>query len=267
MANLVKYNVVVCEEDKRIINSNELIAAKIKKLSDAASYVKNEDYDDEFSNMLDADKVERLLEDQKELPAESANKNKKQEILEQAKTEAQAIIDDAMEEIEMLRVQKYEQAKKQGYEDGYKKGLEEVETIKQQILKEQHKAEEQYQNQLKEMEPLLVDTLIDIFQNTFSIQFAEKRDFIMHLLQGSLSKIDTSKEYLVRVSREDYPFIQEHREKLKIELPQSANVEIVEDLTLVKNQCLIETDGGVFDCSLDTQMDGLIRDLRMLASM
>ena len=112
MANLVKYNVVVCEEDKRIINSNELIAAKIKKLSDAASYVKNEDYDDEFSNMLDADKVERLLEDQKELPAESANKNKKQEILEQAKTEAQAIIDDAMEEIEMLRVQKYEQAKK-----------------------------------------------------------------------------------------------------------------------------------------------------------
>lgn len=267
MANLVKYNFVVCEEDRRIINSNELMAAKIKELSDAARYVKSEDYDDEFSELLDADKVERLLEDQEDTETESVAEETKQKMLEQAKAEAQAIIESAMKEIEELRARGYGQGEKKGYEEGYQKGLEEAENLKQQILIEKQDADNRYQKQLKEMEPLLVDTLIEIFESTFSIQFAEKKDFIMHLLQSAFSKIDTSKDYLIRISREDYPFMQERKEELRAELPKSANVEIVEDLTLVKNQCLIETDGGVFDCSLDTQMDCLIRDLRMLASM
>ena len=51
--NLVKYTCVVCDEqDKRVINSNELIAEKIK------DYMKeqqenDENYADEFSELLD----------------------------------------------------------------------------------------------------------------------------------------------------------------------------------------------------------------------
>ncbi len=265
MANLVKYNYVICDEDKRVINSNEIIAQKIKELAEAEKYVDSEGYDDEFSENIDADKVEKLLADKQE--ALETSKEEAEHIIEDANAQAEQILNNAQQEVEELKNQAYAQGEKQGYDDGYRKGLGELEALKQEVATEKLQLEETYQKQLTEMEPQLVDALINVFENVFSIQFSEKKDFIVHLLQSSFSKIDSSKEYLIRVSREDYPYLQEHREDIVSELPQTASVEFVEDLTLNKNQCLIETDGGVFDCSLDTQMESLIRDLRMLSSL
>ena len=45
----------------------------------------------------------------------------------------------------------------------------------------------------------------------------------------------------------------------------NASLEIVEDITLSKNQALIETESGIFDCSLGTQLTELGRKLRLLS--
>lgn len=266
LANLVKFNCVIQEEDKRIIDSDVIIADKLKSLSNVSSYVEGEDYDDEFAENISKDKVERLLEDREEAIINDAQE-KKQEIIEQANAEASFIIEKALKEGESMRIQSYAKGEKEGYEAGYEKGMNQVEEMKRQLQASKIELEEQYQKQLEEMEPVLVDALIGILESAFSIEFAEKKNFILHLLQSAFSKIENSKEYLIRVSREDYPMVQEQKEEIREELPRSAAVEVVEDLTLAKNQCLIETDGGLFDCSLDTQMDSLIRDLRMLSSM
>ena len=38
-----------------------------------------------------------------------------------------------------------------------------------------------------------------------------------------------------------------------------------EDVTLKKNQCLIETDGGIFDCSLGVELKELKKQLLLLS--
>lgn len=266
MANLVKFNCVVREEDKRIIDSDEIIADMLKGLSNTSSYVDGEDYGDEFAENLSKDKVECLLEDREEAILRNAHEKEK-EIIDKANAEASYIIEKARKEGESMRIQSYAKGEKEGYSAGYEKGMSQVEDMKQKLQNSKMELESQYQKQLDELEPVLVDALIEIFEHVFSIQFAEKKDFILYLLQSSFSRIENSKEYLIRVSREDYPMVQEHKEEIRDELPRSATVEVVEDLTLTKNQCLIETDGGLFDCGLDTQMDNLIRDLRMLSSM
>ena len=50
-------------------------------------------------------------------------------------------------------------------------------------------------------------------------------------------------------------------------VPQNGSLEIVKDATLERNQCLIETDGGIFDCSLDVQLENLIMDVKALSCM
>lgn len=264
--NLVKFHCVVQEEDKRIIDSDEVIADKLKELAQVGNYVEGENYDEEFAGNISRDKVEMLLEDKEEAILQNA-REQQEEIISKAHAEAEFILSKARKEGESMKIQSYAKGEKEGYETGYEKGLSQVEGMKQELQASRQQMEEQYKKQLDEMEPALVDALIGIFESTFSIQFSEKREFIIHLLQSAFSKIENSKEYLIRVSRVDYPVVQEQKEKIKEELPRSASVEVVEDLTLVKNQCLIETDGGVFDCSLDTQMDNLIRDLRTLSSM
>jgi len=43
-----------------------------------------------------------------------------------------------------------------------------------------------------------------------------------------------------------------------------ANLEIVEDPTLNENECIIETDGGIFDCSVGVELEELSRKLKTL---
>ena len=43
------------------------------------------------------------------------------------------------------------------------------------------------------------------------------------------------------------------------------SVEIIEDVTLTRNECMIETGNGVFDCSLGTQLELLRDELLLLA--
>ena len=45
----------------------------------------------------------------------------------------------------------------------------------------------------------------------------------------------------------------------------SSSIEIVEDNTLSKNECLIETENGVFDCGLGTQLAELKQKLMLLS--
>ena len=42
-------------------------------------------------------------------------------------------------------------------------------------------------------------------------------------------------------------------------------IELVEDFALQKGNCIIETDGGIFDCGLQTQMENLRKELQMLS--
>ena len=44
------------------------------------------------------------------------------------------------------------------------------------------------------------------------------------------------------------------------------SLEIVSDIALSGNQCIIETETGVFDCSMDVQLKNLIKDLRSLSA-
>lgn len=266
MANLVKFHCVTCDDDKRVIDSDELIAEKLTKLSNVSEYVEGLDYDDEFAENISREKVERLLEDKEEAVLNRAQEQAA-EIVERANADAEAIIENARKEGESMRIQSYAKGEKEGYEAGYDKAMQQVEELKKNLKTQKRELESQYEQQVNELEPALVETFIGILEHVFSIQFSEKKDFILHLLQSAFAKIENSKDYLIRVSREDYPMVQENKDSIRDELPRSASVEYVEDLTLVKNQCLIETDGGVFDCSLDTQMDSLIRDLRTLSCM
>lgn len=261
--NLFKFTQVTCDkEEKRVIDYNDLVAEKIKEYM-KEQQENDENYADDFSELMDSDKVERLLEDKDEA-MESVNL---EEMIEQAKLEAEKIIDDARNESNALKRKAYDSAEKEGYSAGYSKGIEETEQLKKSVQQDKVRQEQDYQRELDRIEPMLVDTIVDVVETVFQIQFAEKKDFVMHLLQATLNKIEGSKDYLIRVSKEDFTVLTENKSDIQLQLPRNASLEIVEDLTLVKNQCLIETDGGVFDCSLDTQFDSLTRDLRTLAAL
>ena len=75
-----------------------------------------------------------------------------------------------------------------------------------------------------------------------------------------------SKSFQIRVSREDYTYISSKKAGL-IEAAGTgeAELEILEDPDLPKNGCIIRTENGIMDCSLETQLEELHKKLRILA--
>ena len=270
--NLIKsYAAVSVEEEKRVIDSNAAMAKKMEVLREIFGDAVQETSVDELNNGLDPDQVAALLDEgdsgrKADAQAEIAT------MMEEARDEINRMKRDAMDEIEAMRSETFEKAKNDGYMNGYQEGAQKAARLEQQLkLKEQEldqKAKQlqvSYERELEGIEPLLVDELIKIFEHVTRIEYASNREAIVTLLEGAVRQMDSNKNLIVHVSPEDYPAVSENKERLLEQTTPGTTMEIIEDMTQRRNGCYIETDGGVFECGLDTQMEQLGKELRILS--
>ena len=80
-----------------------------------------------------------------------------------------------------------------------------------------------------------------------------------------MCKIEGNRSFFIHVSKEDYPFVSMQKKQITASVASGSSVEVVEDLTLSKNQCLIETEDGIFDCGVSTQLTELSNRLKLLS--
>lgn len=268
MSNLLKGGYIIRKENSRVIDYNDLVASKLEKLSEAEEFVPVKEFKpvepDEgkngFVEGLNADELEVIMEEGEEETQLSA-----EELYEQAKKEVEKLLEDAKTEAEMIRNEAYEMARKKGYEAGYNEGMSEVEAMKGKVQQEEETLRADYNAKIEELEPLLVEKVADLMEYVFRVQFSTSRAMIMHILSGAIGKINNSKEFIVHVSHEDVAVVKANHDRILAMVPNAVSVEVAEDPALIKNQCLIETDGGVYDCSLDVQMEKLIKSIKTLS--
>jgi flagellar assembly protein FliH len=133
---------------------------------------------------------------------------------------------------------------------------------------EQRKAqlEGEYQQKLREAEPKFIDTLTGIYEHIFHVSLKNSKELIVYLVQNTMRNIEGGGTYVVHVSKEDFPFASvQKKELVKGTNINIDSVELLEDATLNKNECMIETGNGVFDCSLGTQLEALNEELKLLS--
>ena len=112
----------------------------------------------------------------------------------------------------------------------------------------------------------MVDVLTQIYEHVFNIELREDKGIILHLLKTTLSRIEPGKDLIVHVSSDDYDEIMDKKEDLDscITSPNTT-MEIIEDPLLKENECMIESDSGVFDCSLGVELSEITRKLKLLS--
>ena len=124
----------------------------------------------------------------------------------------------------------------------------------------------EYQQRMDELEPQFVETITGIYEHIFHVELHSYREILGYLISATMRKVEGSRSFIVHVSKEDFPFVSMQKKQI-IAGAAIANctVEMVEDSTLAKNECLIETEGGIFDCGLGTQLSELGQKLRLLS--
>ena len=115
------------------------------------------------------------------------------------------------------------------------------------------------------MERELVEVITEVVGKVFRARFTECSDIILHLAENALSNVTSSKEFLIKVNEANHTYLNEHRDDLLAKVGSDVTLDIVADPLLEEQECIIETDGGIFDCSIGVEMENLIKEIRSLA--
>lgn len=184
----------------------------------------------------------------------------------EAEEECKKLIADSVKHTEAEREKILGDAQQTGYEEGRQRAIQEAETLRQELLQKISEQEADYERKLETLEPDIIELIIGIVHNLTGVLLDERRDIILHIIRHSMLGVENSSSFIVRVSKDDYDFLNSRKQELLNEL-QGNKIEIITDPMLKRAQCTIETDTRIIDCSLDVQLKNLTSDLKMLAGI
>lgn len=263
LSNIIKSNYFYFEKkEAKVIDSDSRLGSFVP-----LSFARVETNEADDSNVQDANATSEkeeiylqadFLQEREEVLEEV------EQLLENARKQAQQIIEDAKVEAEQIKSNAMEEGKNVGYASGIQQAQAEIENEKASLQQMEEQLQREYQKNMEELEPLFVEYMIKYIEKMTGILVEDKKDVILYLLDHGLKQLEKSEHFIIHISPMDYKFVMEQRDKLLQGLKETADVEFMEDKTMKKNQCVIETRDRILDCSLDVQLGRLQEELRLL---
>lgn len=271
-------------EEKCVIDSNDLVAERIEEWENIrrANAAATPSFDEEegegeaaeFVSGIAGEELDALFDDgagnvikagEAEAGLEAAEAEAER-IVAEARAQALEIETQARHDAEVQKAGAVEEGMRQGYDEGYARGMAEADSLKQELAEKKRQLEAEYDALLEDLEPRFIETITDVYSHIFGVDLSDNRDILVHLIDATLRKVESSKTFIVHVSTEDYPYVNMQKQTLMEGAAAGRGlIEIIEDIALAKGDCLIETDGGIFDCGLGTQLEELTKKLRILS--
>lgn len=277
-------------DEKCVIDSNTLVAERIEewenvRRANAAALPSfeedGEEGEPEFVSGIEGEELDALFADGaeggsvikagdmsapdfSEMRAEAEAEAER--IIAEAKAQALEIAAQARRDADIERTNAFEEGSKQGYDEGYARGYAEADDMKRELSERKRQLEAEYDEMLEDLEPRFIETITDVYSYIFGVDLMDNRDILVHLIDSTLRKVESSKTFIVHVSADDYPHVNMQKQTL-VEGAAAGRgiIEIIEDIALSKGDCLIETDGGIFDCGVGTQLEELTKKLQVLS--
>lgn len=267
-SNLLKRRWVQMQSDETVtIDSNILIGKRMQELGIERE---PEPESDGFRSGLAAEEVtadgaegQNVIKSEPAPPEPVYEGPSPEELIAQAQAEIRQMQENAQAEINAARAQAIESGREEGRAQGYRDGAAAADA---ELAQARRQMEETYNGMIRELEPEFVKQLTGIYEHIFRVELGEYQNLVLRLLEGCMQKIESSSNYIIHVGPEDYPFVSMQKKVLmEVMGNKNAALEVVEDVTMKKNECMIEADGGIYDCSLDMQLAALRRELLLLS--
>lgn len=261
------------ETEPFIIDANKSeIAQKVDRelkeacLADPGAFDTSDD--PEFSKGLDAGQITEDEMSQVLNQGDQDEDSDPEEIIENARAKAQEIIDQAKTEAESIKNTAYDEARKAGFEDGRSQAEREYQTKKAQLESQMEEKEQNLKNQedayVDSLAPKVKDIVLKLVEKMCGTALEDSGSVVLYLVNNALKDLDNCKSFVVSVSPEDFPYVNQHSEKIYGSSNPGIKLEIFEDQKLTSGQCRIETENGLVDASFDLQLGNLKKAVELL---
>ena len=86
------------------------------------------------------------------------------------------------------------------------------------------------------------------------------------MIQNTILHIDGEKHFRIKVAEKNVSYLEEHKADILDRVGHDVELEIAVDPSMGDDDCMIETDSGIFECGQGIQLENLIKKIRMLCS-
>jgi len=189
-----------------------------------------------------------------------------QVIRQQAQDEAAKILADAesrASEIVAESRAKMDEQLKEGYDDGYKKGQEagfregnlEAQRLTDRLHTIIERMMDKRQEILAETEQQIVDLVLLMTRKIVKVISENQRNVVVSNVVQALRKVKGRGEVIIRVNLNDVAMTTQHIKDFLSAAENIKNITVVEDSTVDRGGCLIETDFGSIDAKIVSQLN------------
>jgi flagellar assembly protein FliH len=159
------------------------------------------------------------------------------------------VVKEAKEKALIIEKEAYEKGFAQGQRDGLDLGKKRIEVIVHQLQNLFTAIEGQKENLFRTYEKDMVHLVLSIAKKVLHRELELQEDAILGTLRDALGCVANQRKVIARVNPTDYQYLSSHLE----ELPFS--VKMVEDPSITRGGCLLETPFGDTDATVEGQFD------------
>jgi flagellar assembly protein FliH len=214
--------------------------------------------------------AERIVKEAESAAFEEVRRktNQAQKLRQEAEEEAKKVVAEAEKRVAELEASasarleaaEREAAKKgreEGREEGYKEGVSEVERLVGRLHIILDRAMDKRAEILAETEAQVVELVLLVAKKVVKVISENQKSVVVQNIQQALRKLKTKSDVIVRVNLSDLQLATEHVKDFVQMTENAKKLQIVEDSTIDRGGCVIETDFGEIDARISSQLHEL----------
>lgn len=241
----------VIDGNKKQISIPETTGKIIRPLDES----KNED-ENENASPVNEELLNEAMDMAKELRDDAVNR-------------ANKIIEDAKAQAEIIKENAYKEAYEKGLADGSMEAMKRTDAYMENIQKEQEQLLQKNQEVLEanvlDAQEKIIGLSCALIEKLTGILVDEYRPVMLHMINNALNESDNGKNLIIRVGEENYTYLMDNFDRLSGAANPSISIELYSDSKLDRRQCMIESENGIIDLSMDIQVRKLIAAIKLLS--
>jgi flagellar assembly protein FliH len=180
--------------------------------------------------------------------------NESQKLLENAQSEASRLREESEKQIEDFKTDAYNKGYEAGREEGFQSGKAEVERLIDRIHTVLNKSIEKRIEIINEAESQVIDLVLQITRKVIKVISENQKNVVINNVVQALRKMKSRGDVAIKVNLADLEITTEHTKDFLRIVENVKSITVLEDSSVDKGGCIIETDFGQIDARISSQL-------------
>jgi flagellar assembly protein FliH len=198
------------------------------------------------------DEIKRKNNQAQKIRQEAEDEAKK--ILDEAKREAQEVEGEIQGKVDKIEREAYEKGRQDGRESGFQEGHGEVERLVETLHRIISTAIEKRNEIIEESETQVVNLVLLIAKKVIKVISENQKNVVINNVVQALRKLKSRGDVVIRVNLADLELASGHIKDFMKMVENVKSVTVLEDSSVDRGGCIIETDFGQIDARVSSQL-------------